>query len=141
MILPPLGENAFVATLVRELCVLDGRAIFEEDGPETWEVLDQMEPTMHRVADLSVTLLSVGIDSGLTRAAFSIEGFPQDSPLGGPTQPRVGDLIALELAPSVFQNYRVSLTHGEVLAGVDADVGQHELLLKLHGLWLDDMEA
>jgi hypothetical protein len=137
MIRPALGENAFVATLARELCVLDDRAIFEEDGPETWAVLDQIEPTMHRVADLRVSLLSVGLDEGLCRAAFTIEGFLQDSPLGGPTRPRVGDYIELELSPNVHQIYRVELSREWIEDGVEADLGESELFLSLAGLWMD----
>ena len=134
MIRPALG-NAFPATLGRELCLDgDGRAIFDDD-PDSWALLDVIEPTMCRIAELRVSLLSVSIDEAHVRAAYEVESFVLDSPVGV-TAPRMGDVVAVEVGQGVHLNYLVELTHSEVLDGVDADIGEGELLLSLAGFWM-----
>ncbi len=138
MIRPALGANAFQAILMRELCLDEqGKAVFVEDHPaENWGEIDDMEPTLCRVAEMRVTLLSVSLDESQTRAVFEIEDYPVDSPMG-PTRPRMGDLIALEIGNDLHQSYRVELTGDDVQAGVEADLGENELLLSMHALVVD----
>lgn len=135
MIRPALGENALPADLMRELCLDEqGKAVFVEDHPaDKWAEIDEMEPTLCRIAEMRVTLLSVSLDETATRAVFEIEGYPMDSAIG-PTRPRMGDLIALEIGNDLHQTYRVVLTGDDVKAGADADLGENELLLSMHVL-------
>jgi len=138
MIRPALGENALPADLMRELCLDEqGKAVFVEDHPaDKWAEIDEMEPTLCRIAEMRVTLLSVSLDETATRAVFEIEGYPMDSAIG-PTRPRMGDLIALEIGNDLHQTYRVVLTGDDVKAGADADLGENELLLSIHALVVD----
>jgi hypothetical protein len=135
MIRPALGENALPADLMRELCLDEqGKAVFVEDHPaDKWAEIDEMEPTLCRIAEMRVTLLSVSLDETATRAVFEIEGYPMDSAIG-PTRPRMGDLIALEIGNDLHQTYRVVLTGDDVKAGADADLGENELLLSMYVL-------
>lgn len=136
MIRPELGEKAFTAVLFRQLCLDEsGKALFVEDHPaERWAEIDAIEPTWCRLADMRVALLSYSLDESQTRAVFEIEDYPVDSPMG-PTRPRMGDLIALEIGAELHQTYRVELTGEDVQAGADADLGENELLLTLHALF------
>lgn len=135
MIRPALGENALPADLMRELCLDEqGKAVFVEDhSADKWAEIDEMEPTLCRIAEMRVTLLSVSLDETATRAVFEIEGYPMDSAIG-PTRPRMGDLIALEIGNDLHQTYRVVLTGDDVKAGADADLGENELLLSMYVL-------
>lgn len=135
MIQPTLG-NAFPAVLARELCLDDGE-LLADDNPENWDEADATTPTMVRLADLRVSLLSVSLDEVLVRAVYEVEGFSADSPIG-PTEPAMGDVVALEVGSGVYLNYRVELTHAEVRAGVEADIAEREFLLSLHGFWMEE---
>jgi hypothetical protein len=135
---PQLGENAFPADLIRELCLdVHGHAIFEEDlPPERWSELDAIEPTECSVARMRLALLSASLDEKLTRAVYEIEDFPTDTPLLGPTQPRMGDIVKVDVGFETALKFRVDLTHGEMLAGVETDIGPNELLLSQCGMVL-----
>ena len=136
-----LAAHAFVGVLARPLYFGPDGQLLDDDAPQDWPLIDAAEPVMTRVADLRLALLSTSIDESVTRAAFEIEGYPPESPLG-PVQPRVGDFIALELSPDLHQTYRVELTFEWIQDGVAADIGPGELLVKLHGLWTtQDLDA
>lgn len=124
-----LSPGAVRAVLIRDL-VLDeaGHAVFEEDGFEAWEYLQDAEPEKVVIADGVAVLISQSLDGAVVRAAFEIESFPLDNRIG-PTQPRMGDYLGLDLTDDLKLIYRVHLTHGEVLEGADADIGPGELLL------------
>jgi hypothetical protein len=142
MIRPALGETAFVAVLMRELCLDEqGKAVFVEDHPaDKWAEIDDMEPTWCRLANMRVSLLSVNLDETTTRAVFEIEDFPVDSPMG-PTRPRMGDLVALEIGSTgLHQTYLVVLTGDDVTAGADADIGPNEILLNLHCIFFETLD-
>lgn len=141
MIRPDLGENAFPAVLMRELCLDEqGKALFD-DSPEVWATIDAIEPTWCRLANMRVSLLSVSLDESCTRAVFEIEDYPVDSPMG-PTHPRMGDLIALEIGSTgLHQTYRVDLTGDDVKAGAQADIGPNELLLSCHSIFFESLDA
>ncbi len=136
---PQLGENAFPADLIRELCIdADGCAIFEENvPPEQWVEFDDMESTPCCVARMRFVFLSTSLDGQLTRAVYEIEDFPSDTPLLGPTQPRMGDIVKVDVGLETSLKFRVDLTHDEVLAGVEEDVGPNELLLSQCGMVFD----
>lgn len=132
MLHPALG-NAYPASLGRELCLDDtGRPVFSEDSPEAWELVQDIEPTLCRVAELRVSLLSESLDASQVRAAFEVECFPPDMPIG-PTEPRMGDYLAVEVGGGVRLFYHVELTAGEVAEGAEADIGPGELLLSMAG--------
>lgn len=135
MIQPTLG-NAFPAVLARELCLNDDGELLADDNPENWDEADATTPTMVRLADLRVSLLSVSLDEVLVRAVYEVEGFSADSPIG-PTEPAMGDVVALEVVSGIHMNYRIDLTSAEVRSGVDADIGVGELLLRPIGCWLE----
>lgn len=106
---------------------------------DKWAEIDEMEPTLCRVAEMRVTLLSVSLDETATRAVFEIEGYPMNSAMG-PTRPRMGDLIALEIGNDLHQTYRVVLTGDDVKAGADADLGENELLLSPHSIFFETLD-
>jgi hypothetical protein len=140
MIRPELGGNAFPAVLVRELCVDDFGKVLFDDTPEAWAAIDEIEPTWCRLANMRVSLLSTSLDETRTRAVFQIEDYPVDSPMG-PTRPRMGDVTALEIGSTgLHQTYRVELTGDDVKAGVDADLGENELLLSPHSIFFETLD-
>jgi hypothetical protein len=136
MMCPALG-NSYPAALLRELCLDEaGRALFEEDGPDVWERLQEMEPTLCHIAELRVSLLSESLDAAHVRAAFEIERFTVDTPIG-PTHPRMGDYLAIDVGGGLCLRYHVELTAGEVAEGAEADIGPGELLLSRAGAAFD----
>lgn len=128
---PSLGENAISAVLMRHLRLDDGKPLFDEDEPpESWAANDEIEPTLCRVAAMWVSLISTSVDEARVRAVYEIDTF-SGSPLDGPTQPRLGDVIVLEIGFEISQTYRVVLTQADTLAGAEGDLGENELLLCL----------
>ncbi len=125
------SPSAVRAVLIRDLYLdEDGRAVFEGDGVDAWEYQQDAEPQKVAIADGTASLISESIDGGLVRAAFEIESFCRDTPIG-PTQPRMGDYLALDLTADISLIYRVHLTAAEVAEGVDVDLAPGELLLVL----------
>ena len=106
---------------------------------DKWAEIDEMEPTLCRIAEMRVPLLSDSLDETATRAVFEIEGYPMNSAMG-PTRPRMGDLIALEIGNDLHQTYRVVLTGDDVKAGADADLGENELLLSPHSIFFETLD-
>jgi hypothetical protein len=131
---PLLGSNANPALLMRHLILdVDGTPLFDDDvDPERWAEMDQIEPTLCRLADMRVALLSISVDESRVRAAYEIDNF-KDSPVG-PTEPRMGDFVVLQIGTNTSQSYRVELTHGVSMdddLGDVGDVGENELILSL----------
>lgn len=135
MIRPGLGGQAFPATLTRHVCVVDGQVLSDEN-PEHWALADATEPQLVVVAAGQLALISTSVDESRTRAYWEADSFPPNGPLG-PTVPRMGDFIAIEVGPGIFLVYQVALTRGEVDDGVPEDLAENELLLTQHGFWIE----
>lgn len=88
------------------------------------------------VANLRLSLISTSPEETRVRAVYEVDSITADSLIES-TEPRMGDFVTVQVGPEAYQNYQVQVTRAEVLQGLDADLGENELLLSLHGFWCD----